>query len=440
MKPDTAAVKQHRMNGSSGNCADPAASGLSNGPKVFSFFSGLGFLDLGFERAGYRSVFVNEFHRPFLEAYKHARIGLKISPPEFGCFQGDVTTFLEERKAWLTDRVRAARKNGGLVGFVGGPPCPDFSIGGKNRGKDGERGILSQTYVDLILEQKPDFFLFENVKGLWQTKRHREFYEELKAQLHGGSYRTTERLINSLDYAAPQDRPRIILLGFRTGLLRDLGIKLPSGARTLTDGVFPWNSRAKYPEGAAFKFGWPETSRFEIDSEYPKPEGLPQELTVQHWFRQNDVLQHPNSQHCFKPRAGLARFLTVAEGDDSRKSFKRLHRWRYSPTVCYGNNEVHLHPYKPRRISAAEALALQSVPKEYVLPEDMTLSDMFKGIGNGVPFVAANAIAETLFTFLDRAHESNGLRSGKSHQPSSPEPHVPLRQRENSHANRHPQC
>ncbi len=44
-----------------------------------------------------------------------------------------------------------------------------------------------------------------------------------------------------------------------------------------------------------------------------------------------------------------------------------LHRWRYSPTVAYGNNEVHLHLYLARRISVAEALAIQSLPKEYVI-------------------------------------------------------------------------
>jgi site-specific DNA-cytosine methylase len=50
-------------------------------------------------------------------------------------------------------------------------------------------------------------------------------------------------------------------------------------------------------------------------------------------------------------------FKVIDEGDDLKKSYKRLHRWRYSPTAAYGNNEVHLHPYKARRISAAEALA-----------------------------------------------------------------------------------
>ena len=94
------------------------------------------------------------------------------------------------------------------------------------------------------------------------------------------------------------------------------------------------------------------------------------------------------------------KFTFIKEGDDSKKSFKRLHRWRYSPTAAYGNNEVHLHPYKARRISAAEALAIQSLPPEFHFPNTMTLSNMFKTIGNGVPFVAAKGLAGTIESFL----------------------------------------
>ncbi|MFV0336717.1 MAG: DNA cytosine methyltransferase [Chthoniobacterales bacterium] len=120
---------------------------------------------------------------------------------------------------------------------------------------------------------------------------------------------------------------------------------------------------------------------------------IPYHLTVEYWFKKNNVERHPNALHRFKPRQGLSRFLSVDEGDDSRKSFKRLHRLRYSPTACYGNNEVHLHPTEARRISVAEALALQSLPKSFQLPGSMSLSAMFKTIGNGVPFLAAKALA-----------------------------------------------
>lgn len=92
--------------------------------------------------------------------------------------------------------------------------------------------------------------------------------------------------------------------------------------------------------------------------------------------------------------------MIVEEGDDSRKSYKRLHRWRYAPTAAFGNNEVHLHPYRARRISVSEALAIQSLPKEYELPQEMTLTSMFKGIGNGVPYLAAHEIAKSILNFL----------------------------------------
>ena len=93
--------------------------------------------------------------------------------------------------------------------------------------------------------------------------------------------------------------------------------------------------------------------------------------------------------------------LEIEEGDDSKKSYKRLHRWRYSPTVAYGNNEVHLHPYKVRRISAAEALSLQTLPKEFELPNNMTLTNKFKTIGNGVPFLLSSGIAKTIRDYLN---------------------------------------
>jgi DNA (cytosine-5)-methyltransferase 1 len=105
--------------------------------------------------------------------------------------------------------------------------------------------------------------------------------------------------------------------------------------------------------------------------------------------------------------------LSVDEGDDSKKSYKRLHRWRYSPTACYGNNEVHLHPYQIRRISVAEALAIQSLPKQFYLPDNLSLTAMFKTIGNGVPYLAAKGIAKTILDFLTNDYSPNILTEEK---------------------------
>jgi DNA (cytosine-5)-methyltransferase 1 len=375
-------------------------------PKIFSFFAGSGFLDLGFESEGFSVAYVNEFNPAFLSAYKHSRHRLQTETPEYGYHPGSITDYRQcELDKVLKTNLRDSRKAGGLVGFIGGPPCPDFSIGGKNRGKHGDNGKLSRVYVDLIIHHRPDFFLFENVKGLWSTKRHRAFYGELKRSLQTAGYQLTERLINSIEYGVPQDRARIILLGFLKKI-----ISHGSPATERNEEGFPWLKYAAYPNRTAFQFDWPRTAPFGVGTSSICPVDLPAELTVEYWFRQNNVREHPNSSHCFKPRAGLARFEVVAEGDDSRKSFKRLHRWRYSPTACYGNNEVHLHPYEARRISVAEALAIQSLPKSFELPSEMTLSAMFKTVGNGVPFVAARMIARSLRDFLKEPHEIDTLK------------------------------
>ncbi|EGK90650.1 DNA cytosine methyltransferase [Microcoleus vaginatus PCC 9802] len=373
-------------------------------PCIFSFFSGSGLLDLGFESIGFNVAYVNEIFPPFMQAYRYSRQCLNLPLPEYGYCEGeeaDVTRLVGGAPAFrLRELMQDARKHHDIVGFIAGPPCPDFSIGGKNRGGEGDKGQLSASYIELICQQQPDFFLFENVKGLWRTKKHKAFYGELKHQLADSGYVFAERLINAIEYGVPQDRDRIILIGIRRNLVKNLGISLEEKSPMLAESLFPWQSQVLYPKSEIFSHPWPKRTAFADDGFVPCPEGIPQDLTVEFWFQRNDVLNHPNATHYFQPKAGLKRFASVDEGDDSKKSFKRLHRWRYSPTACYGNNEVHLHPYKLRRLSVAETLAIQSLPKDFALPAKMTLTNMFKTVGNGVPYLAAQGIAKTILQFL----------------------------------------
>ncbi len=363
---------------------------------IFSFFSGSGFLDLGFETTGYNIVYVNEIFPPFMSAYSYSREILKLPSPEYGYHQAeaaDVSKLIAGTQAQqLNELVKSSRKSNNIIGFIGGPPCPDFSIGGKNKGRLGDNGKLSASYIELICQNLPDFFLFENVKGLWKTTKHSLFFEKLKIKLQKASYILTERLINSIEYGVLQDRDRIVLIGFRNHFLKEIGIE--------DDFTFPSEKYILYPQSTVFAYPWNTSEPFKENSLILCPYNIPEQLTVEYWFRNNDVLNHPNAKHYFQPRAGITKFATLNDGDDSKKSFKRLHRWRYSPTAYYGNNEVHLHPYKVRRISVAEALAIQSLPADFSLPENMSLTNMFKTVGNGVPYLAAKALAETILDFL----------------------------------------
>lgn len=355
---------------------------------VFSFFSGAGFLDLGFEDAGFDIVFVNEINHDFMAAYKYSRVHLNKTAPSFGYSESSIDDFLLTQKRTLAQYVKSAKSQYQSVGFIGGPPCPDFSVAGKNKGREGDNGKLSSSYINLIIKNKPDWFLFENVKGLWRTKKHREFYDHLQDELTEVGYVITDRLVNALEFGVPQDRQRILMFGVlnKVGKKKDIS-------------KFNWEEKMVYPGTQALDFEWPKTSKF---GNTPTKTSAPDDLTISWWFNKNNVESHLNATDHFTPRAGLAKFEVIDEGDDKKKSYKRLHRWRYSPTAAYGNNEVHLHPWLPRRISASEALAIQSLPKEFILPPTMTLTAKFKTIGNGVPYVLGYGVAATIKKFITR--------------------------------------
>lgn len=351
--------------------------------KVFSFFAGVGFLDLGFENAGFDVAFVNEFSKSFLSAYKYARRHC-TKYPKYGYSNNSAEEFLNNTR-WKKTFPDYYSRTKELIGFIGGPPCPDFSIAGKNEGENGKNGQLTGVYFNLIKKRQPDFFVFENVKGLYQTKKHREFYERMKESLMK-DYSLYDSLENAIEYGVPQYRERLLLIGFKKEIFS-------------TKKEFIIGANKKYLLSDIKTKNWPDMNVFAVDSHLEKPDNIIEELTVDYWFRKNDVEHHLNSKDIFRVQ-NRERFNLIPEGDVARKSFKRLHRWRYSPTAAYGNNEVHLHPYKARRISVSEALALQSLPKDFEIQPELTLSEKFKMVGNGVPYLLALSVAQNLKQYI----------------------------------------
>lgn len=345
---------------------------------ILSFFSGAGFLDIGFIKTGFDVVWSNEFNKEFARAYRCGLTNIHQRRSPTMCLNTESIISLSPE----TVIHEAFQGNGKppVFGVIGGPPCPDFSSAGKNRGGEGDNGKLSQVYVNYLIALKPTFFLFENVPGLVKTKKHRKFFDGLYDQLKV-HFALDWQIINALDFGLPQDRDRLFLVG----VTKDwIGLE----GKDLRKGWFPWPQPIY--KNAKRQFNWPDISAF--GSEPPNPMDIPSILTVEHAIGNlEEILSLPNGGEGFSPKSD--KFLTVAEGDVFRKSFKRLHRYRYSPTAAYGHNEVHLHPTQPRRLTVREALRLQGVPDSFVFPEDMSLSNKFKMIGNGVPVNLAVAMA-----------------------------------------------
>ena len=366
-----------------------------------SFFTGAGLLDLGFIQQGFTAAWANECSEVFADAHDFA----------FSQRIGHGSCSITSRRS-ITDtspRAILAEAFGQLgspstFGVIGGPPCPDFSVMGQHKGENGKNGHLSQVYVNRILALRPAFFVFENVAGLVRIARHRAFFDRLKAQL-SEDYHVDWAVLNALDYGVPQDRRRLFLIGLRRSwACVQLHDSLHASIRAAEAGErkhwFPWPTPA-YPN-AVHAYAWPDEVPH-YGAEPPAPKGLPEELMVGTHILSRGLELLPNGQDCFRPYS--KRFLEVPEGQDCNKSFKRLHRWRYSPTVAYGNNEVHLHPTEPRRLTVREAMVLQSLPNEYELPDDMPLCHKFKTVGNGVPVKLARSVADSLGKVLRGASD-----------------------------------
>ena len=362
---------------------------------VLSFFTGGGFLDLGLEQAGFKACWTNEYNDKFADIYEHGLTSWRKSkePSALPAQISSRQNILELNPASV---VQEAFPKGRpkLFGVVGGPPCPDFSNGGVHAGHNGTSGRLTRVFFDMIGSIRPHFFLFENVAGLVRFKRNSKFLRRQMDRLQREfGYAVDYALLDALELGVPQHRERVFVVGMR----RKLASR--GAGREINGYVFDWFPWPHPPEYAnALDLDWPKLCKF--GGRPKKPRGIPEELTVK-WALSDSPERLPNGREYYN--AYSRKFWERDEGDVSSKSFKRLHRYRYSPTVWYGNQEVHLHPWKPRRISVREALRIQTVPDAYVLPENEPLSGRFKAISNGVPCLMAKKIGLVLYDFLSTA-------------------------------------
>lgn len=349
-------------------------------------------MDMGFEQAGFEVIWTNEFDEIFAKLHSAGMTSWRKS--KGNGIKAEIFNTKSILDVNSNDIIHEAFPKGKPehFGIIGGPPCQDFSMNGSLKGFNGERGKLTEVYFNKIIDLKPTFFVMENVTGLTKRKDTKEYLHTLLRRVESEYFVESEKL-NSLNFGVPQHRERVFFVGIRKGCLRGELLK-----RVLLGKWFPFPVNEKY-QNAAIKFNWGEKTAF--GTSLKKPKDIPYELCVESCLvPTKDINLIPNADEIFKLYKPIEELKLISEGETNRPSFKRLHRFKYSPTSCYGNNEVHLHPYLNRRISVREALRIQGVPDSYVLPRGLSMSKKFKMIGNGVPVPLANALADSLHKFL----------------------------------------
>lgn len=192
--------------------------------KIISLFSGAGGLDRGFEKAGFDTIWANEYDKDIWETFE------KNFP----------RTTLDRRSI----RDVPSSDIPECDGIIGGPPCQSWSEAGSLRGIEDQRGQLFFEYIRVLRDKKPKFFLAENVSGMLAS-RHKDALDNIKNLLVESGYSLSFGLLNAVDYGVPQDRKRVFFIGIRDDLNHAFEFPEPLKARlVLRDRILDFEDSA----------------------------------------------------------------------------------------------------------------------------------------------------------------------------------------------------
>lgn len=301
-----------------------------------SLFCGAGGLDLGFDRSGFKTIWANDSDADACKTHQN------WSGAEVIC--GDISK-IDMSKIPVSDVI------------LGGFPCQGFSLSGPRK-IDDSRNILYKYYVKLVRQNQPLAFIGENVKGLLTMGRG-QIIDAIVVDFANCGYDVFYKLVNARNFGVPQDRERVIIIGFRKDL-QIKGFSLPDTngeSSTLADalaGLPPVQEsevcRAPYSSrymSRNRKRGWNEVA-------YTVP-AMAKQVTL-----------YPGSPDMIKIDKDMWRF-----GDGG----------------------------ETRRLSWREVAAIQTFPQDLEFYGDLT--SIYKQIGNAVPVKLAEFVAHYIRPYLE---------------------------------------
>lgn len=166
--------------------------------ELISLFSGAGGLDLGFHKAGFRTITANEFDPKICPTFR-------INFPEVNLIEKDIRS------------IPSSDFPDNVTGIIGGPPCQSWSEAGSLKGIEDARGQLFYEYIRILSDKKPLFFVAENVSGML-AKRHSNAVSGFMQMFDDVGYDVNLKMLNANDFNTPEDRDRVFYIGFRKDL------------------------------------------------------------------------------------------------------------------------------------------------------------------------------------------------------------------------------
>lgn len=275
---------------------------------------------------------------------------------------------------------------------IGGPPCQGFSP--LNREGVGlERRALWREYLRALDQAQPRAFVMENVPELLIAPEYREF----RSAAEDRGYTVEGDILNAADYGVPQRRRRAIVIGMRDGT-PPWPERTHSSPDSPVDGTARWRTFRDAVNGLPSK----PNGRNRHSARNPRPESIRRYRAV--------------------PRDGGDRFQMQQNLDRAGLGHLVPNCWRNKPT---GTTDVfgrlwwdrpaltirteffkpekgrYLHPSAHRPITLREAARCMSFQDDFRFPDSQSMTSVAKQIGNAVPPLLAQGIAERLAQQLD---------------------------------------
>lgn len=273
--------------------------------------------------------------------------------------------------------------------IFGGPPCQGFSTSNqKNRTFHNEKNWLFTEYIRLVREVRPDWLVFENVKGLIETENG--FF--LQAVLDGfrqEGYVTSHFVLNSADFGVPQRRNRLFIVGSLHG------IQVAPPKSNIKKYVTVGQALSDLPDI--------ENGASQCERSYSKSARSTYAITLRQGLNKctNNLVtasashiieryKHvpPGGNWEFIPKALMHNYLDIRRCHTG--IYRRLRHDEPSTVIGNFRKNMLIHPYKDRGLSVREAARLQSFPDRFRFYGSIGFQQ--QQVGNAVPPLLASAV------------------------------------------------
>lgn len=362
-------------------------------PIAVDLFAGAGGLSLGLEQAGFDIMASVEIDPIHCSAHKY----------NFPMCKTICRSVVDVTGEYVREVSGIGEKEIDVV--IGGAPCQGFSLIGK-RALDDDRNKLVYHYVRLVLELKPKYFIFENVKGLTVGK-HKQFLVEIMDAFKDGGYDVVSdyKVLNAADYGVPQDRRRLFLMGGRKGIALPSYPEPLSIRTTVGDAIGDIPDAEKYPELWDRDWVYAKFGEQSLYSSYLHGvEKDPSDFSYPRIFNKDKLTCSLLTDHSDISRGRFVETLPDTVEPISR--FKKLSMNGLCNTLRAGTASDRgaftsprpIHPIYPRVITVREAARLHSYPDWFRF--HVTKWHGFRQVGNSVPPMLARSVGLQIMKVL----------------------------------------